>query len=170
MEDNFDEETDALDPSEELARLAQETIDAQASDADANAQIVRTRCKRVLELYAQNAVRDADDYFHAALVLLYGEGAHHYRMSRQFAKRSAELEDPRAWALQAMAWDRWLLATGRPQRFGTQIVRLDGQWTLGEVDEQVNDIERAFYGVPPLFFQQQRVHQLRQREGDPETD
>ncbi len=149
-------------PGDELARLAQETIESQVQGNDA--ATMRTRCQRVIDLYANSAIEDARDNFHAALVLLYGEQSAHYELSRMFARRAAKLGEVRAWTVGAMAWDRWLLSKGRPQRFGTQIIKQGGRWSLGEVDPGMTDLERAFYGVPPLYVQRQRAEQLQRQE------
>jgi hypothetical protein len=63
-----------------------------------------------------------------------------------------------------MAWDRWLVASGKPQRFGTQMIKQDGRWSLGAVDPATNDFERALYAVPPLYVQEQRAKQLQRQE------
>lgn len=149
-------------PAEELERLAREALEGQASLEDLAA--MRRRCQRVIDLYTQGHLRDASDYFHAAWVLLCGETAAHFNLARLFAHRAARLGESRAWSLAAMAWDRWLVASGKPQRFGTQLLKQNGQWTLGTVDPAVSDLERAFYAVPPLYVQLQRVEQLQQQE------
>ncbi len=156
-EQNFDE-----DPSEELARLAQETLEAQAGPADPAS--ARTRCQRVIDLYAKGVIQEARDNFHAAWVLLCGETQAHYSLARMFARRAAALGESRGWTLQAMAWDRWLVSLGKPQRFGTQIIKQGGRWSLGAVDPKVSDDERAMYGVPPLFVQQQQAELLQRQE------
>lgn len=150
------------DPNEELERLARETLEAQAGTADPVG--ARRRCQRVIDLYAQGAVVDARDNFHAAWVLLCGETLGHYNLARLFARRATELGEERAWTLRAMAWDRWLVAGGKPQRFGTQIIKQGGRWSLGSVDPGVNDLERALYAVPPLYVQMQRAEQLERQE------
>ncbi|MCU0494401.1 MAG: hypothetical protein MUD01_22660 [Chloroflexaceae bacterium] len=162
MED--EEPLDELEtPAQELARLAAETVQAQAEAPDPAA--ARTRCQRVLDMYARGDLLEGRDYFHAAWVLLFGETPAHYELSRTFARRATELGDERGWTVVAMAWDRALVKSGKPQRFGTQIVKQGGRWSLGQVDERVTDTERAMYGVPPLFVQQQRA-QERQRQED----
>lgn len=163
---DMDEEEQMMfeEPGDELARLAQETIEGQSSDL----ATIRTRCQRVIDLYANGSVRDARDNFHAALVLLYGEKPAHYELARTFARRAAREGEQRAWTLIAMAWDRWLIATGKAQRYGTQIIRQGGRWSLGIVDERVTDLERAFYGVPPLYVQRQRADQLQRQEDTPD--
>lgn len=150
------------DPATELARLAQETIEAQSGTSD-TAQ-ARIRAQRVIDLYARGVIQEARDNFHAALVLLYGELQSHFELSRMFARRSAALGDARAWTVYAMAWDRLLIAQRKPQRYGTQIIKKGGVWTLGAVDPKISDTERALYAVPPLYVQQQRVEQLQRQE------
>lgn len=156
-EQSFDEE-----PGAELARLAQEAVEEQTGTADA-AQ-ARIRCQRVIDLYAKGTIREARDNFHAALVLLYGESEAHFELALMFARRATTMGDSRGWTIQAMAMDRLLLAKHKPQRFGTQFIKKGGIWSLGKVDPHVNDWERAMYGVPPLFFQQQRAEQLQRQE------
>jgi hypothetical protein len=151
------------EPSEELERLARETLEAQAGTADPVG--ARRRCQRVIDIYAQGMVIDARDNFHAAWVMLCGETQGHYSMARMFARRATEMGEERAWTLRAMAWDRWLVATGRPQRFGTQIIKQHGHWSLGTVEPSVSDLERALYAVPPLYVQRQRAEQLERQEG-----
>lgn len=150
------------DPGEELARMAQETIESQSVAPDPAS--ARQRCERVLELHQQGKVLNARDNFHAALVMLYGDRPSHYELAYNLADHAARLGEQRAWTLQAMALDRWLLSVGRPQRFGTQIIKQGGRWSLGALDEKVSDSERAMYGVPPLFVQQQRARQLQRQE------
>lgn len=154
------------EPSDELERLAEEQLnDAEGESGDRRGR-GRQRRSRVLELYNQGSVASSDDHYHAALVLLYGEDVTHYELSRTFARRAAALGSPRAWSIIAAAWDRSLIQRGKPQRFGTQFVREQGRWTLGRVDDGVTDAERAMYGVPPLWVQEQAVARLRRREED----
>ncbi|NJN67128.1 MAG: hypothetical protein HC884_10650 [Chloroflexaceae bacterium] len=151
-----------LEPDDELAQMAQETIESQVGGSDIES--VRRRCERVLALYEQGAIKDSRDNFHAALVLLYGERPRHYELSRLLSHRAAKMGEMRAWTLEAMAWDRWLLSVGKPQHFGTQIIREGGRWSLGNIEERTTDTERAMYGVPPLYVQRQRAQQLQRQE------
>jgi hypothetical protein len=151
-------------PSAELERLAEEQINDLESEGEDRAQRGKQRRERVVELYAQGAVDSAQDHYHAALVMLYGDEPPQYDLARTFANRAAKLGEQRAWSVMAAAWDRALLAQGAPQRFGTQFVRENGRWSLGEVDPAVTDAERAMYGVPPLWVQRQNVEQLQRRD------
>lgn len=151
-------------PGDELERLARETVEAQSGSGGGGMAAARTRCQRVIDLYARGVLVEARDFFHAAWVLLYGETQAHYDLARNFARRATEMGEERAWTLQAMAWDRLLVARGLPQRFGTQIIKQHGRWSLGSVDPQTTDADRAMYGVPPLYVQQQRAEQLQRQE------
>ena len=152
------------DPSAELEPLAEEQINDLDSTGEDRSRRGRERRERVLALYGQGALRSAQDNYHAALVMLYGDEVAHFELSKTFAKRSAALGEARAWSVVAAAWDRSLLGRGHPQRFGTQFVRENGRWSLGRVDPRVTDAMRALYGVPPLWVQQQNAEQLQQRE------
>lgn len=154
-------------PTEELARLARETVEAQSGKLDSEGS--RARCQRVIDLYTQGEIRDGGDYFHAAWIMLCGEVISHFDLSRQFARRATELGEERAWTLRAMATDRLLVARGKPQRYGTQMIKQAGRWSLGPVANEVSDAERAFFAVPPLFEQRQRAEYL-QRQEDREND
>lgn len=151
-------------PEAELARLAEEQISDLDAEGEERVQRGKQRRERVAQLYAQGAVESAQGYYHAALVMLYGEDVAHYDLARTFARRAADMGEPRAWSVVAAAWDRALVARGQPQRFGTQFIRENGRWSLGNVDPAVTDGERAMYGVPPLWVQQQSVEQLQRRE------
>ena len=150
--------------SAELERLAEEQINDLDSESGDRSLRGKQRRERVVALYAQGALRSAQDHYHAALVMLYGEDVAHFELARTFARRAAALGESRAWSVVAAAWDRALLARGRPQRFGTQFIRENGRWSLGNVDPRVTDSERALYGVPPLWVQKQNVEQLQRRE------
>ncbi|MFV9507551.1 MAG: hypothetical protein AB4911_23625 [Oscillochloridaceae bacterium umkhey_bin13] len=149
-------------PSEELERLARETLEAQTGTLDPVG--ARRRCQRVLALQTDGAIIDGRDYFHAAWVMLCGESQSHFALARRFAREATSQGEARAWTLQAMAWDRWLMANGKPQRFGTQIIKQNGRTSLGPVDPSVSDEERAFYAVPPLYVQRQLVEQRARQE------
>ncbi len=155
------------DTSDELERLAEEQLNDLESELEDRRRRGKERRERVLSLYSQGAVQSPDDNYHAALVMLYGEDVAHFELAKTFAKRASVLGQPKSWSIIAAAWDRSLIARGRPQRYGTQFIREDGHWSLGKVDQRVTDAERAFYGVPPLWVQQQSVDRLQRREDEP---
>ncbi len=157
-----DDDMPAEDPLTELSRLASEAIDGQAKGATSAER--RRRCQRVLEMEAQGLLVDGRACFLAGLVMICGESVADFHHAHRFARLATEYGDERAWTLRAMAWDRLLIELGRPQHFGTQIIRQDGRWSLGAVDPKVTDWERALFGVPPLYVQLQRVEELQRSE------
>jgi hypothetical protein len=159
MEPQNFEETSA-----ELERLAVEQLNDDEGELEARRQRGRSRRARVRQLYQQGAVRTGEDYYHAALVMLHGDEIASLELARHMARRATELGEQRAWSVIATAWDRALIKRGLPQRFGTQFVRENGRLSLGPVDPSITDSQRALYGVPPLWVQQQTVERLRRRE------
>ena len=153
------------EPSEELERLAEEQVsDLESSEMVERGLRGKRRRERVADLYAAGFVRSPEDHYYAALVMLYGEEIVHFEFARRLARTAARTGEERAWSVIAAAWDRALLARGKAQRYGTQFVREQGHWTLGNVEEQVTDAERAFYGVPPLWVQRQHLDAIRRRD------
>lgn len=65
--------------------------------------------------------------------------------------------EPRARALAATAYDRLRMLSGRPQKFGTQVVRRDGRAELWPVDPATTDTERSKWGLPGLADLQRRA-------------
>lgn len=154
------------DVSQELRRLAEAQLNDLESDAPERFEHGRERRARVIQLHKANAIEEAEDFYFAALIMLYGDEANQHDLARLLAQRAADGGEQRAWSVIAAAWDRSLLARGRPQRFGTQFVRENGQLSLGDVDPRVTDTQRAMYGVLPLWVQRQHLEQLRRREED----
>ena len=115
------------EPGDELERLSDEQLNDAESEGVDRRNRSRRRRTRVLELYNQGLVVSADDHYHAALVMLYGEDVAQFELSRTFARRAVELGSTRAWSIIAAAWDRSLIQRGKPQRFGTQFVREQGR-------------------------------------------
>lgn len=152
--------------SEELERLAEEQLTELHNEDPSLKQVNRERRERVIMLYAQGGLKNPSDFYHAALVLLYGQDLEHLELARTFAKHATTVGENRAWWVIAAAWDRWLLERGKPQRFGTQFFREDGRWTMGDVDPKTTDAQRAFYAVPPLWFLRQNLQKLRQSDGE----
>ena len=142
----------------ELERLA----DEQLHDEDGITR--RQRCSRVCDIAVDGGIVSGADFYHAAVVLLHGETPEEFATALHFARTSAKQDEPRAWSVVAATWDRLLIAKRRPQRFGTQFVKIDGKWSLGAVDANITDAERAFYGVPPLWVQQKNAELLQRRD------
>jgi hypothetical protein len=56
--------------------------------------------------------------------------------------------------------DRWLMAGGLPQAYGTQYRAQGDRWVLHEVDPTTSDEERARWDVPPLVEALRRAEEM----------
>jgi hypothetical protein len=122
------------------------------------------RRAEVETLLAGGAAAAPEDWYHAAMVFQHGSGRDHYRRAHELARRAAELgHQPGRW-LAAAAEDRWLMAAGRPQRYGTQYRTQGGRWVLWPVDPVTTDAERAAWDVPPLAEARRRAQELTCQE------
>ena len=54
------------------------------------------------------------------------------------------------------------MLAGKPQKFGTQLVEIAGQWKVYDVDPAVTDEERAEWGLPPIAEAHARAAELNQ--------
>jgi hypothetical protein len=118
------------------------------------------RRRQVEALIAAGALRDPEDYYHAAMVFQHGTKPAHYLRAHELASRGAELGYRKARWLAAAAYDRWLMMTGRPQKYGTQYRAEGGRWVLWEVDPATTDAERAAWDVPPLAEAQAHAEEM----------
>jgi tetratricopeptide (TPR) repeat protein len=120
--------------------------------------------KRVLEIAEKGGLREAEDYFGAALVFQHGDKPEDYERAHQWCLKALELdpEHPTARWLAAATKDRYLMNTGKPQLYGTQFRRDEatGKWYLYDVDPSVTDDDRAAWDVPPLAAAKARVDQM----------
>lgn len=115
----------------------------------------QARRKAVLKWLASGAIRTADDYFNAAVIMQHGDSVQDATMALAFATLAARLDPGRKEARQmtAMSWDRLLEDKGQPQWYGTQFVRSarTGAWVLYPVQAQVvSEQERLALGLPSL--------------------
>jgi hypothetical protein len=116
---------------------------------------------------ARRALRTADDYYHAAMILHHGSEA---AAARDFAKKAVALRPSFAAArwLYAAATDRALHASGKPQIFGTQYQQVNGKWTLEPLDpDAIDDAERARWRVPPLAETRKIVDEMNRSADRP---
>ena len=111
----------------------------------------KKRKKRVKEIIAGSGLVAGADYHHAALIFQHGNKPSDYKRANELAKKGMELGDERSKWLYAATLDRWLISTGKPQKYGTQFhKKKNGDWEVGPIDKNVSDKERAKYNVSPL--------------------
>lgn len=123
------------------------------------------RRRRVDELLDGGVALSAQDLYWASMV-------HQHGGTQVDSERAHEL------AMQALAIDRyhgdalWLAAAtadrvlwfaGKPQKFGTQIVRKEGKYEVYDVDPSVTDEERARWNVPTLAEARKRAERKNKK-------
>lgn len=110
------------------------------------------RFQRVRELEASAQLRTADDYYHAAMIMQHGEDESSYAEANRLAARAVAVDPTfvKARWLAAASRDRYLMARGEPQYYGTQYKRIDGKWILWPADPRATDRERAAWCVEPI--------------------
>jgi hypothetical protein len=121
------------------------------------------RRQRLEIIAAAGNITSADDYYYAAYILQHGTLPEEFRRAHDFAAQAVTRGSRPARWLFAATLDRWLVATGKPQQYGTQYVRIGTHgYAMYTVDPAVSDIERAQYDVPPLHEQ---LQMLTERNG-----
>ena len=103
------------------------------------------RLARTKELYRENQLKTANDYYHAALILQHGRVPEDFLLAHEFCivAISKGKNDRATRGLAAASEDRFLMNIGRPQRFGTQYqAPLNSPYTLYKVDDGVTDVLR----------------------------
>lgn len=111
------------------------------------------RRERVSAMLRAGEVNTAADYFRAAMIFQHGNDTTHFKKAHELAKKATELDPTHNTAkwLTAATWDRYLLAKGKPQWYGTQFAVIDGKWYIREIDTtHVSDANRQRLGVRTL--------------------
>lgn len=105
------------------------------------------RRTRVAELFASGCIVSARDFAAAALIFQHGDVPEHYLEALLFASRAVALGDESQKELMALAADRYLVATGHRQLFGSQASRRHGEecWCLQPVEKTFPDAQRVAY-------------------------
>jgi len=108
----------------------------------------------VFELLAEGAITEATDLHRAALILQHADPSscrECYFLAYQLAKRAVELGLDNARGMVAGCLDRYLVFSGKPQKYGTQYNQDSvGIWYLFPIDTLTSDSQRVVWNVPPL--------------------
>jgi hypothetical protein len=110
------------------------------------------RLRRTRELYAAGEIRTGADWLHAGLILQHSSEPDDYLLAHEMCVAALAQGEMGAKWLVAATEDRFLMAIGRKQRFGTQYEPASepGKFRLAPTDPQVTDELRAAVGAPPL--------------------
>lgn len=133
---------------------------AMQSEAD------RQRRVRTGELLDQGLLHSADDLYHAAFVYQHGDNEADYLKAHVLATAAVARGKAAAKWIAAATLDRYLLAIGRPQVFGTQYMTPKDKATTQEPYDRtaISDALRAAMGVPSLNLQTQTLIQMKNAE------
>src|SRR5581483_5291946 len=163
-----------------LGRLSQGQTDFSAVEVQELLAQEAQRRQRVTELIAEGALKDTEDYYHAAMIFLHGESVEDFWQAHQLASTAAEMGYhtanademgylPAKW-LAAATLDRWLMRQGKPQKYGTQFLFDGKRYRLWDVDPATTDEERAVYSVPSLTDAPKFLEELARQDPHPSMD
>jgi hypothetical protein len=126
----------------------------------------RLREKRIYELLDSNKIHTSLDYHNAAMVFQHGEDSIAYGMAVKLMRKSLELDSTANKWLLAAAIDRDLLSRNKPQIYGTQFLKMNGEpWELRDIDTTIiTDAERIEYGVETLAQQRAKVIKMNSED------
>jgi len=131
----------------------------------------RSNRERIYELLARGEITESKNLFHAAIILQYADPSScpecfllAYHLSLEAVNRG--FDDARS--LAATSLDRYLVFTGHPQKYGTQIgTDSVGVSYLYEYDNLTTDSMRRLWDIPPLDSLKAHIEALN-RDVDPQ--
>lgn len=141
-----------------------EKVYTSSQEIDALKERDRDRRREVSEMMKLGNVNTSNDLYRAAVIFLHGAEPKEFLTAHRLAvMASINGHRPARW-LSAASLDRFLMATGLPQVYGTQFEHNDEenryQLRLPIDDTTVLHFEKRFFGVPPVV---ERLAQLNRR-------
>ncbi len=111
-----------------------------------------TRRSQVYLLLNNGKILKALDFLEASTIMLHGEDTSDYATAHKLADIAVAMGSDQAKFIVAASIDRYLIAQGKDQEYGTQ-AHLDpktGKFVLYPVSNSVTDADRKALNVPPL--------------------
>lgn len=127
------------------------------------------RAKEVLKLEGKGELCTGDDRFWGAMVLLQATHEDAAAMAYHLGEHLVQERYPRGPWLAAVAYDRWAVANGSLQFYGTQTRTADGKTCLYWVDPEFPDERRKSYGHPTFTETITKILEANGRGGDEAT-
>jgi hypothetical protein len=126
------------------------------------------RVNKVRQIVAADLLTTAQDYANAARILQHGDKATDYQKAQELSIKAFELGEEDMLRHSGLAEDRYLLAIGKAQKYGTQFFcEPERGWQLYPVDTTVTDEERAQLSIEPLAEMELKIEKLNQEtEGE----
>lgn len=115
----------------------------------------RERENRVYELIKAGQIVTGKDYYNSAMIFQHGADSSAFGMAVSHMRKAIEIDTTINKWLLAAAIDRDLLSRNKPQIYGTQYSKMNGEkWKRSRIDTtQVTDKERKYYHVETLAEQ-----------------
>ncbi|WP_306351043.1 tetratricopeptide repeat protein [Flavobacterium sp. '19STA2R22 D10 B1'] len=123
----------------------------------------KEREKRVYELISSGKVVTGKDYYNSAMIFQHGNDTLASSMAVSQMRKAIELDSTINKWLLAAAIDRDLMRREKPQIYGTQYVRYNGEakWKRYTIDTtKVTDEERKYYRVETLSEQLEKERNM----------
>lgn len=121
------------------------------------------RVNKVRRIVAADLLATADDYAHAAQILQHGSTANDYLQAHELSLTAHESGRADMLRHSALAEDRYLIATGQPQKYGSQFVCKPGTgWKLEPVNPTITDEDRANVNIEPLSTMESKMDELNE--------
>mgnify|MGYP001620040626 CR=1 FL=1 len=125
---------------------------ADAASVDQLREKDRKRREEVLRMMSQGEVLTGKDLYHAGIIMLHGDNLQDFLTAHRLAVISAVMGlRPSRW-LAAASLDRYLMALGQPQVYGTQFEHNPEdnryQLRLPIEDSRIMGFEKKFFDVP----------------------
>ena len=119
------------------------------------------RVRKVRRIVAANMLSTGQDYANAARILQHGNDAKDYQAAMELSLKAYELGEEDMLRHRALAEDRYLIAIGEEQKYGSQF-ECDAKngWHLQPVDPSVTDEERALVNIDRLQVMQRKMTEL----------
>lgn len=125
---------------------------------------------RLRAILVATSISDPETIFQAALIFQHGESIDEVWEAYTYARQAMERGFAPARWLTAASYDRWLIYSGKPQKYGTQFVPDGTRYVLWQYDPTTTDEERAQYEVPSLAHQGERAERMSQTLAQPPMD
>lgn len=124
----------------------------------------KERESRVYELIKSEQIVTGKDYYNSAMIFQHGADSIAYGMAVKHMRKAIELDTTINRWLLAAAIDRDLLSRNKPQIYGTQYSKKNGEkWKRSTIDTtQITDKERKFYNVETLTEQLEKARNMNQ--------
>lgn len=121
------------------------------------------RLESAHKILSSNSRLSSEDNYHLAMILQHSEKKEDYKVANRLCAKAMNDYQPAKW-LYAATLDRFLMRSGRVQKYGTQFVKKGGKWTLWNVNKSTTDAQRKELDVPSLDEQIQRIDRLNSEE------